>query len=626
MPTKKTRSSKPAVRTSRARNSAAADSYSNSAARIGIGTPNLAEMGGYPLTRLSQNYQLCLSLYRSSWIVRRVIDAYAEDMLKDFPVLSSEMKPKDIKRFGKTVDRTGTLDQMRSGLKWGRLFGGAIGLIVIKGHDDLMQPLELDDIEPQSYKGIIPLDRWSGVTPGAELIHNIDDTRNFGLPATYQCTTDSGVINVHHSRVLRFTGRELPNWERQVEQYWGLSEIELLFDELKKRDYTSWNIVSLLTRAQLLSITEPELAAMQSGAAMNNQAFTRYMDRMRIISEGMNNQGLMVLGKDGAMNQHTYSFGGVADVYSNFMLDIAGAAEYPVSRLFGRSVSGLGQTGEGDLQIYYDNVEQKRKRELGPQMEKIMPIIAMSEFGTVPDDLDYTWPPVRTLSDKDRAELAKQYSEAILAPFNAGVYGQKTTLKELKQQSTVTGLFSNITDEMIEKASDDPMMPGEGDLFGMAGEEGGSKNKGAEENTRSAADRSMADADRTSDQTIEMYGLTIRVENDKGSTRSGTARDGKKWSVTFIHPYGYIVGMMGADGDSLDCFVGPAPESDKVFVIEQNDLDGNYDEDKVMLGYRSAEEAMGAYFQHYDRPEAFFGSLEQMSIDQFKAARAEAVA
>ena len=55
------------------------DSYSNPAARLGSGTPNLAQSGNYPLIRLTEDYPLILSLYRSSWVIRKVIDQIAEE-------------------------------------------------------------------------------------------------------------------------------------------------------------------------------------------------------------------------------------------------------------------------------------------------------------------------------------------------------------------------------------------------------------------------------------------------------------------------------------------------------------------------------------------------------------------
>ena len=103
-----------------------------------------------------------------------------------------------------------------------------------------------------------------------------------------------------------------------------MSEVEILWDELQKRNYTSWNIVSLITRAQILSIEEPQLATLMSGAGGTNHAFNNFAQRMQSIGDLLNNQGLLVLGKDGKLQQTSYGFGGgISEIYHEFMRDLS---------------------------------------------------------------------------------------------------------------------------------------------------------------------------------------------------------------------------------------------------------------------------------------------------------------
>ena len=121
----------------RNRHGAAADAYSNPAARLGYGTPNLVEGAEYVSSRISLDYQKLLNLYRGSWIIRNVVDVFAEDMLKDFPELVTQAAPGDLADFAKIVDTTNTEQKLLECLKLGRLFGGSIGVICIKGDKDL---------------------------------------------------------------------------------------------------------------------------------------------------------------------------------------------------------------------------------------------------------------------------------------------------------------------------------------------------------------------------------------------------------------------------------------------------------------------------------------------------------
>jgi len=125
---------------------------------------------------------------------------------------------------------------------------------------------------------------------------------------------------------------------------------------------------------------------------------------------------------------------------------------------------------------------------------------------------------------------------------------------------------------------------------------------------------------RKLDDRLTFRGLKISVETDKGSVREGTDKNGHNWSVKMKHPYGYIRMSEGADGEHVDCYVGPNEDAEKVYVIHQNDPDtGKYDEDKCMLGFDSPEEAKEAYLVHYDKP-GFFGSMDEMTFEEFKEA------
>jgi hypothetical protein len=264
---------------------------------------------------------------------------------------------------------------------------------------------------------------------------------------------DAGQVNIHHSRILRFSGRELPQWEVQVEMYWGMSEIEIIFDELRKRDYSSWNIISLLSRAQVIAITEPQLATLMSGAGGTNAAYGSFIHRMENMSQLMNNQGLMILGKDGGLHQTAYGFGGIADTYHEFMKDLSAACEIPYEIIFGRE-SGLGSNAEGSLQLYDNLIAEKRQTEADPIINKLLPVICMSTFGYVPDDLDHVWAPFRALSEEQRSNLSRGVADTVVGAYNSDLITNKEARLELRQASGTNGLFSNITMESIADTPD----------------------------------------------------------------------------------------------------------------------------------------------------------------------------
>jgi phage-related protein (TIGR01555 family) len=435
-----------------------ADAFQNVVARLGHGTPNLLEGTDYANTRLTQNYQLMNTLYRSHWIVRRIIDTIPEDMTRNWISLTTQMAPDQIHKIDKLWRTRQVKKKILDGMKWGRLYGGAGGLILIEGHEDVLdQPLDFDMIMPGSFKGLLIFDRWSGITPSSELVDDINDVE-FGLPRSYQVTLENGqALDVHHSRVVRFTGRELPYWEKLAEVHWGASEVEVVFDELKKRDNTSWNIAQLIFLANLRVLKMGDMG--QQLAIGNEQAQKDMYNTLQAQNWLMSNMGMYLLDKEDDFVTHQYTFTGLNDIYESFMLDVAGACQTPVTKLFGRAPAGLNATGESDMQNYYETVQQAQETTLAPILDKLLPIMCMSELGAIPDDIDYMFNPIRTPNDKDVAELVDKKTNSINTVFGAGIISQKIALKELKQLSDTTGMFTNITDEDIELA-DNSTNPG----------------------------------------------------------------------------------------------------------------------------------------------------------------------
>jgi len=428
------------------------DAFSNMLARLGAGTPNLLEGTEYSMTRLTQNFQLINNLYRSHWIVRKIIDCVAEDMCKNWITIKTQMEPDDIKRFDRLQRTTRVQKDILQCIKWSRLYGGAGAVIIIEGHEDMLdQPLDYSTIMPQSFKGLIPCDRWTGLTPGANRINDITSP-DFGLPETYHWVADDISIEVHHSRVLRFTGRDLPQIERYAEQQWGISEIELIFDELKKRDNTSYNIAQLVFLANLRVLKMADLGELL--AVGDEEAQKELWDTVQAQNTLMSNSGMYIMNKDDDFQTHQYSFAGLNDIYESFMLDIAGAAEMPVTKIFGRAPQGMNATGDGDKDNYYNTIEQKQSAQLEPALDKLLPIMYVSEFGSVPDDLDYECNPIETPSEDKVAEIIGKKTTAINELFVSGLISQKTGLKELRQLGDTTGMFTNITDEDIDNAED----------------------------------------------------------------------------------------------------------------------------------------------------------------------------
>lgn len=323
---------------------------------------------------------------------------------------------------------------------------------MVRGQDDLSQPLDQDLVLPGAFQGLQILDRWSGIYPELGLVTDPADP-DFGLPEYYTIRDeDSGTLvsMVHHSRVLRFTGRELPYYEQVAELYWGESELEAIYNELIKRDNVSSNIAALTFRANVNYLETDGLDQML--ATTNAEAQRRFWQTLQAQSAIESNFGTRLVNKGDVMHNTQYTFTGLPEVYDRVMMDVAGAARTPVTKLFGRSPAGMNATGESDMNNYYDYIDGLRENQLRPILERLLPIMALSAWGVVPDDLDIDFPPLQTPNSSEVADIADKKTQAVLAVYQSDLIDAATAQKELKALGDETGMYNTISDEAIEAA------------------------------------------------------------------------------------------------------------------------------------------------------------------------------
>lgn len=146
-----------------------------------------------------------------------------------------------------------------------------------------------------------------------------------------------------------------------------------------------------------------------------------------------------------------------------------------------------------------------------------------------------------------------------------------------------------------------------------------SADEAAAETDRNPSDEQKASGNFRKGR-FRLHGLSIAIETPKGAERRGTNRAGQDWSVTLPVHYGYIHRTEGRDGDHVDCFIGPNPESEIVYVVDQTTPGGRFDEHKCLLGFTTSEQAAEAYLGSYaDDASKRIRDVTPMTIDQFKA-------
>lgn len=426
------------------------DAFSNPIFRLGYGSQSPLEATEYPLTRMTDNYALLNSLYRDNWVVQNVVGLMVDDMLREWYKLRGSISPEYLDDLERVERTTHLREKLALGLKWGRLYGGAAGLILIRGQEGMLdKPLDLETIMPGAFAGLMILDRWMGIVPEMGLVKEMGDP-DFGLPEYYTVNDSTGrvVAKVHHSRVVRFTGRDLPEIEKIAEVYWGESEVEALYKDVVSHDNVSANMAALTFRANINTMEVQNLEQLFSLGSVEQQK--RFWNVMQAQSVMMSNFGFQLVNKGDQMKNTQYTFTGLQEVYESMCLNLCGASHYPMTKLFGRSPAGLNSTGEGDLTNYYDYVDSQREAKLRPALERLLPIMAVSAWGVVPDNLQIDFPPLWTPTAKEVAEIAKSKAEAVVSTYQAGLLNVDTAQKELKKLEGETGMWGSISDEEIK--------------------------------------------------------------------------------------------------------------------------------------------------------------------------------
>lgn len=475
------------------------DGFFNYLSRLGLNNDNALSDSTYNFNLITRNRVLLEAAYRGSWVTGAVIDSPAEDMTRaGIDIVTSDKV--DLSRLEKAMTRLQIWDSMQTGIKWGDLYGGAIGVMQIEGQD-LASPLNLDTISQGQFKGIAIYDRWM-LNP--VLSPPIPFGPDIGLPQMYQIVSSAlqslggpndptrelpgqewrytGIQNVHYTRVIRFPGILLPFYQAITEMMWGESRLERLWDRLIAFDNASLSAAQLVDRANLRTVKVEGLRDIISVGGEAMAGLRAMFDEMRLLQV---NEGLTLVDKEDDVETTSYTFSGLSDVLLQLGQQLSGASGIPMRRLFSQVPAGLNDSGDADIRLYYDKIKARQEADLRRPVDILLKVLWRSVYGKPsPDDLEFDFVPLWQMSAMDKAVIGKTKTETVLAGYESGLVPAFTAMQELKDMGGDTGLFSNIQDEDIKSAElEPPPMPGEPEESSPDGEQApGEKGSGPVKN------------------------------------------------------------------------------------------------------------------------------------------------
>ncbi len=385
------------------------------------------------------------ALYEGSWLGGKIIDIPAGDSTRQWVSRTWEGADKDeIGRKALTTAEAG-LDvrgKVRTALTWARLHGGAVIFLAIAADLDVSKPLDTSRVTKGALRNLIVLDRWR-VSASPELDGDLNSP-NFGLPLYY--TISESQTRVHWTRMVRFDGVTLPHSQWLANGRWNGSVLQRIADSIKNYDSSRDIAGSMMYEAVVDVLKIANLYAMLSQPGGEAEVATKFQSMM--LMKGVNRS--VVIDKEDDYEQKTMAFGGVVDILREFAVDVCGAADIPMTRLFGQSPGGLNSTGQSDVANYDDKVKADQESQLRPRLERIDAVLLPSAIGRMPKDYELTFNPLRQMTDAEQADLENKRADRDKKYVDMGALTGGGVARELNQEGT----YHTMTEEDVQLAEE----------------------------------------------------------------------------------------------------------------------------------------------------------------------------
>jgi len=370
--------------------------------------------------------------YMTSWEAQKIINIPVEDALRK-PVELRGLHPDDEKQIWDAYDAFDADRQIRRALIQERLLGGALILPVFMRDDDekTSDRLRYDTLRPGDLKAL-------NVVDVSRLSRSSYETDPFS--PDYD-RIDSILVNgveVHASRCCILDGNALFSRTAQtvLENYrfnpvgFGESKLAALYDLLNRVIGTQQGAYHLVNMASCLLLQADNL---RSVIAADSPALAKLRE---IIEQLSIYRGAIVDLKGAQIAQHSATFGSVPELVMTFAQLLSAASDIPATRFLGQSPGGLNATGDSDQTNYYDMVGAYVRMRVMPTQRRIFDWMGATLWGwqewtAKSVKLELHYPSLKTLSDKEEADIAQIYGTLLQGLVQSQVITAEAAVKEL---------------------------------------------------------------------------------------------------------------------------------------------------------------------------------------------------
>ena len=358
--------------------------------------------------------------YEGNGLFAKIIDMPAEEAVKHGFTLEDVEDGKLADFYSEALDELNWEETAMTAVKWARLFGGSIAVMLVNDGRGLEEPLDWKNI--QSIDDIRVYDR-SIIQPDYSSVFNYDPVDPFGvrgsrlgMPEYYDVFSRYGSFRVHDSRCLVFQNGVLPeNTSNSLYQFWGIPEYIRLNKAIRDADIAHRSAPKLLERS-----VQPiyKMRGLASELA-TEQGEDRILKRLQVLDTARGILNSLVIDAEGEdYDFKTFQYNGITDVISASCNMLAALSNIPQVILFGQSISGMSSTDDTSMENYYNYVERIQKRMLRSNLRYLLSVVfqaglATGEVDEVPK-LKVQFNPLWSVSDSEQAALDQQKAQTEL--------------------------------------------------------------------------------------------------------------------------------------------------------------------------------------------------------------------
>ena len=344
------------------------------------------------------------NMWRSSWVAKKGIKIPVEDAFAEWLKVQWDGSEADTSRqqkFDEWEKRFDVRTNVVEGNWWGRLYGGGITIVGLKGETDLSQPLEIESIRQGSLDYLYTIDRWQcGPT---DLMNQpyVLGSPNFGKPRFYALGSVSVPSSrVHWSRCLVWGGERLPWFEWLQNGMWDDSSLQHVYDDVRDHGTVLSLLATMFFEANIDVMAIEALATTLALPKGKEKIVKRFQDAAEMKSA---NRMLLIDAKD-KYEKKGNNFQGLAPVSDVFKSNLIAAFDIPATRFYGESPGGLNSTGAGDMDNYKKRLRGDQTSKYGKNMDRLYQIACMDLFGEVPPGFKTEWGPLEQETELETSQ------------------------------------------------------------------------------------------------------------------------------------------------------------------------------------------------------------------------------